>query len=280
MAVPEPAYMVGASRRVGHAARSDPYQAIPDMDLVYAVVAIGAVIAGFIQGLSGFAFALVAMSIWAWVLDPAVAAVLVVFGATVGQVMGAVSTRLRFDARRAFPYLAGGLIGIPLGVGVLPHLDPATFKFGLGMFLVLWCPTMLSIRRLPRVTFGGRAADGMAGVLGGIMGGIGGVSGPIPTLWITMRGYGKDIERALIQTFNLSILSATLVVYTVSGLVTVDLLPLFAVVAAAVLVPVWLGARLYAGIADVAFRRIVLSLLAVSGAMLVASSAGEVLGWR
>lgn len=60
------------------------------MSLLYAVVAGGAVLGGFIQGLSGFAFALVAMSIWAWVLDPAVAAVLVVFGATTGQIMGAI----------------------------------------------------------------------------------------------------------------------------------------------------------------------------------------------
>ncbi len=250
------------------------------MTVVYAVVVIGAVIGGFIQGLSGFAFALVAMSIWAWVLDPAIAAVLVVFGATTGQVMGAISTRLRFDARRAAPYLVGGLIGIPIGVRVLPYLDPHTFKFGLGTFLVLWCPTMLTIRSLPRITAGGRAADGVIGVMGGIMGGIGGVSGPIPTLWITMRGYGKDIERALIQTFNLAILSCTLVVYTVSGLVTVDLLPLFGVVAAAVLLPSWLGARLYKGIADVAFRRIVLCLLAVSGVMLIASSVGQVFGWN
>lgn len=248
------------------------------MDLVYAVVVVGAVIGGFIQGLSGFAFALVAMSIWAWVLDPAVAAVLVVFGATTGQIMGAISTRLRFDAARATPYLIGGLCGIPLGVWVLPYLDPQTFKFGLGAFLVLWCPTMLTIRSLPRITAGGRPADGVIGLLGGIMGGIGGVSGPIPTLWITMRGYGKEIERALIQTFNLAILSSTLVVYTVSGLVTAKILPMFAVVAAAVLIPSWLGARLYSGIADVTFRRIVLCLLGVSGLMLVASSAGHVFG--
>lgn len=39
----------------------------------------GAVIAGFIQGLTGFAFALVAMSFWVWVLPPQLAAPLVVF---------------------------------------------------------------------------------------------------------------------------------------------------------------------------------------------------------
>ena len=35
---------------------------------------LGAMIAGFVQGLTGFAFALIAMSFWVWVLNPQVAA--------------------------------------------------------------------------------------------------------------------------------------------------------------------------------------------------------------
>ncbi len=35
------------------------------MHSIYFVVALGAVVAGFVQGLSGFAFGLVAMSFWA-----------------------------------------------------------------------------------------------------------------------------------------------------------------------------------------------------------------------
>ena len=61
------------------------------MDSVYLVVTLGAVIAGFVQGLSGFAFGLVAMSFWAWVLDPRLAATLAVFGALVGQILAAIT---------------------------------------------------------------------------------------------------------------------------------------------------------------------------------------------
>ncbi|MDH4052870.1 MAG: sulfite exporter TauE/SafE family protein, partial [Rubrivivax sp.] len=38
----------------------------------------GAVVAGFVQGLSGFGFSMVAMSFWVWGLDPRAAAVLAV----------------------------------------------------------------------------------------------------------------------------------------------------------------------------------------------------------
>jgi hypothetical protein len=50
------------------------------------------------------------------------------------------------------------------------------------------------------------------------------------------------------------------------------MLPMLAIVAACVLVPVLLGARLYVGISDATFRQIVLGLLTVSGVMLLASS--------
>ena len=44
------------------------------MDPLY-LIALGAMVAGFVQGLSGFAFGMVAMSFWAWSLEPQVAAV-------------------------------------------------------------------------------------------------------------------------------------------------------------------------------------------------------------
>ncbi len=57
------------------------------MDGLYLVIALGAAAAGFVQGLSGFAFGMVAMSFWAWVLQPQDAAALAVFGSLVGQVI-------------------------------------------------------------------------------------------------------------------------------------------------------------------------------------------------
>ena len=48
------------------------------MDSVLLIVALGAVAAGFVQGLSGFGFGMVAMSFWAWALEPRLAALLAV----------------------------------------------------------------------------------------------------------------------------------------------------------------------------------------------------------
>jgi uncharacterized protein len=65
--------------------------------------------------------------------------------------------------------------------------------------------------------------------------------------------------------------------YLATGVVTRDMLPLLAIVAPAMLVPVLLGARLYIGISEVGFRRIVLGLLTASGVALLASSVPKLL---
>ncbi|KQQ75653.1 permease [Xanthomonas sp. Leaf131] len=242
------------------------------MHEIFWVVAIGAVVAGFVQGLSGFAFSLVAMSFWAWALEPRVAATLAVFGALTGQLLAVASVRRGFDWRTLLPFVLGGLVGIPLGVVLLPRIDMDMFKAILGTLLVLWCPAMLMARRLPRIGKGGRVADGVVGLAGGVMGGLGGFTGALPTLWCTLRGYEKDRQRAVIQNFNLSMLLVTMATYLGTGVVTRDMLPLFAIVAPAMLIPTLLGARLYVGLSEATFRQIVLGLLTVSGVAMLLSS--------
>ncbi|CUI34272.1 sulfite exporter TauE/SafE family protein [Achromobacter xylosoxidans] len=247
------------------------------MDAVW-IVAVGAAVAGFVQGLSGFAFGMVAMSFWAWVLDPRLAAALAVFGALTGQLLAVFSVRRGFNWPLLWPFLLGGLAGIPLGVLILPHLDMDWFKAVLGALLALWCPVMLMAQRLPRIG-GNRWGDGAVGLVGGVMGGIGGFAGSVPTLWCTLRGFGKDTQRAVIQNFNLSMLAVTMATYLATGIVTRDMAPMFAVVAPAMLIPTLLGTRLYIGISEVAFRRLVLGLLTCSGLTLLASSVPQLLGY-
>ncbi|WP_458765613.1 sulfite exporter TauE/SafE family protein [Cupriavidus basilensis] len=248
------------------------------MEFPVLILALGAVVAGFVQGLSGFAFGMVAMSFWVWTVEPRLAATMAVFGSLTGQVVAAVTVRRSFSPRQLLPFVAGGILGIPIGVAILPALNPSVFKACLGGLLVIWCPLMLMSRRLPHIRAGGRVADGVIGAAGGIMGGIGGFTGVIPTLWCTLRGLAKDEQRAIIQNFNLATLAVTMATYVGTGIVTRDMLPMFLVVGPAMLVPSILGARLYIGISEIAFRRIVLSLLTASGVALLSASLPKLLG--
>lgn len=243
------------------------------MDSQTLVIIAGAVAAGFVQGLSGFGFGLVAMSFWAWTIDPRLAVAMAVFGALTGQVIAAVTVRRGFDLHRLAPFVLGGLLGIPLGMLLLPQVDVQVFKAFLGSLLAIWCPAMLFSARLPRITHGGRVADALVGAGGGVMGALGGFTGVLPTLWCTLRGMDKDAQRAIVQNFNLAMLLVTFATYIATGIITTTAtLPYLAIVAPAMLAPSLLGARLYIGISEATFRKVVLSLLTCTGVALLASS--------
>jgi len=245
------------------------------------LIAIGAAFAGFVQGLSGFGFSLCALSLWAWTLDPELAAVLSVFGALTGQLLAAFAVRRGFEAKDVLPFIAGGLLGLPLGLWLLPHVDTVVFRGFVGTLLAVWCPLMLLSPRLPRLRFGGpianRLGDALAGAAGGAMGPLGGFTGAVPTLWCTLRGYERDLQRAVVQNFNLAILAVTMASYLARGMVQPAMWPLMAVVAPALLLPALLGMKVYVGISPLAFRNIVLTLLTASGIAMLANALPQLL---
>jgi len=211
------------------------------------------------------------MSVWAWTLEPQLAASLAVFGSFSGQLIAAITVRRGFDLARLAPFVLGGLAGLPVGVWLLPRLDVPLFKTLLGVILIVVCPLMIMVDRFPKVTRGARLADAASGAVGGVMGGLGGFTGVVPTLWCTLRGYPKDTQRSVIQNFNLAMLAVTLGVYVATGIVRASFAPTLVLVVPAMLLPSLLGARLYRRLGHKGFRQVVLAPLSASGVALLAA---------
>lgn len=233
------------------------------------IVVVGAFAGGFVSGLAGFGTGLVALGIWLYAVQPAVASSLVVICSVISQTMTLPAIWHAVDARRAWPFVVCGLVGVPIGTYLLSYLDPAAFKLGLGALLLIFSSALLINRRPLKVTFGGRPLDGIIGFAGGILGGLAGLSGPLPTLWASVRGWGKDERRAVFQVFNWTILSAAFVVHALAGLITREVGQLVLLAAPATIVGSWLGQRSYRRLSDQGFHTVVLALLFISGAALV-----------
>ena len=232
----------------------------------------GTAAAAFVSGLSGFAFGMVALSVWAWTLDPKLFSPLIVFGSLIAQLVSFRTLRMRLDWGRLLPFLIPGLIGVPLGVRLLASIDLGWFKLATGALLVVFSGGMLLARDLPPLRHGGRVADGVVGLVAGVMGGLAGLPGPAPILWCALRRWDKDVQRSVFQGFYLTMHAVALASYAASGLLTVRLGGVFALMLPAILLPTWAGARLYRRVSEAAFRRVVLVLLLVSGCVLVATS--------
>ena len=98
------------------------------------------------QGVTGFAFSIVALSFWAWALPPETAAPLAVFGALIGQIASLASVRGGFEWPKIVPLVVGGGIGVPIGVFLLHNADPQSFRLAVGVLLTSYSLFGLLVR--------------------------------------------------------------------------------------------------------------------------------------
>jgi uncharacterized membrane protein YfcA len=240
----------------------------------FVLLPLGALAGGYVSGLAGFGTALMALGIWLYVFPPSIAVPLVLIRSIVAQTSTLPSFWRSIDFRLVWPFLIGGLAGVPLGTMMIAYADPRLFKLSFGVLLLVF-PAALYFNRAPIVvSFGGRAADAAIGFAGGILGGLAGLSGPIPILWASLRGWGKDERRGIFQTFNGTVLGAALCLQAATGFITREVVWLGLFALPATLIGAWLGARTYRALSDRNFRDVVLGLLFLSGIGLVWSSLG------
>jgi uncharacterized membrane protein YfcA len=240
----------------------------------YALLFLGALAGGFVAGLAGFGTALMALGIWLYVLPPSLAVPLVLICSVVAQSSTLPAMWKSFDLTLVWPFIIGGLLGVPIGTMLVAHADPNVFKLAVGVFLLVF-PIALYFNRTPlAVRFGGKVADAAIGFAGGILGGLAGLSGPLPILWASIRGWGKDERRGIFQIFNWTVLAAALCLQTAAGIVAQEVVWLALLAFPGTIIGAWLGARLYHALNDRNFTDVVLALLLLSGVGLVWNSIG------
>lgn len=240
---------------------------------VWIIFIIGAGLAGFVQGLTGFAFALIAMSFWVWILPPQVSAPLVVFASLWCHLISlSKEHKHHFNKSLVLPYIIAGLIGVPLGTYLLDIVNAEIFKLILGLFLMLWCPTMYFSPQLNFMNHLGKKSDACIGFMGGVLGGLGGFCGALPSAWVMLKKLPKDQQRYILRHFNFAIQLFTIMVYLWRGTIDSSHLTFIGVIILAVSIPAILGAQLFYKISERQFKHVVLSLLFASGCILTLTS--------
>ena len=112
------------------------------------IVMLGALAGGFVSGLSGFGTGITAMGIWLYVISPPVAASLVIICSIISR-LPELTLPMVWHAiqwKSVWPYIAPGLIGVPVGTVLLSRIDPNLFKICIGLFLVVYAIYALTRR--------------------------------------------------------------------------------------------------------------------------------------
>jgi uncharacterized membrane protein YfcA len=223
----------------------------------------------FIAGLSGFAFGLVAASLWLYILSPSQSAALIIGFGLLVQGYSVWKLRRALDWHRLRPFVAGAALGVPAGVTLLTWSDPRNVRIAVGVLLVAYSLYAWFRPQLKLAATGGRISDAIIGFFNGVLGGLTGLAGILVTIWCGLRGWPKDAQRAVFQPVAVAIFLMSALWLGAKGTVTADTIKFFVIGLPFLFAGTWLGLKLFGRIDEAMFRKIVLTLLFISGAALV-----------
>lgn len=232
--------------------------------------ASAAFVAAMVAGVAGFAFAPICAAVWLHLFTPLETATLTVGYNILVQSYGTWRLRHAFDLSRLWPFVLGGLPGVAVGILVLRHADATTMRIAVGAFLILYALYGL-LRPAFKPIRVGAAADSAASLVGGMIGAMAGFPGLLVVIWCSLRGWTKDVQRAVFQPVSVTLLLSAAVTLVASGSVTSTIAERFAIGLPALLLGTWAGFALYGKVNEEMFRRVLLMLLLASGLFLLAS---------
>ena len=227
---------------------------------------LGAAAGGFINGLSGTGTALFALGFYLVVLDPVTAVAIVALMSVVAGVQGlwVVRAAILDHPKRLMRFVIPGLVGVPIGIWLLSGLDTDVLRLGVAGFLILYGGYFAFRRALPAFTRRTPVIDAAVGGIGGLLGGAAGMSGALPSMWMSLRPWTKFETRAVLQPFNMVMLTTTVVLLYWRGAYD-GALPALAITIPSGLLAAQVGIFVFRRLSDTGFRRILILLCLAMG---------------
>ena len=232
-------------------------------------LAIGAAAGGFVNGLAGFGTSLFALGWWLQVLTPIEAVAMALLVAVTTGFPGLYTVRKAINFRRLSIYLVPAIAGIPIGLSVLHVVSPDVLKIIVATFLILYGIFFFARRNIPTVDWHLPWFDAILGFAGGILGAVAGLSGALPTVWLSLKPWPKMDQRAILQPFNVTVLSLSACALWYSGAYSTLSIAHFAIVIPAALISAIAGLKVFSLITDIHFRYLIVFLTSLSGVILL-----------
>lgn len=225
------------------------------------------VLAGGLQGLTGFGAALVAIPFLSFVIDIKDAVPLTILNGLVINTYLCVKLRHYLVLRKILPLLLGAGPGVITGILFFHHVDSEFLKMLLGTILVLYSPYCLLTKPKPINPPVGWAY--LAGYLTGMITVLLSAGGPPTIIYTTLTSWKKEvIKGTLIGFFTVNAYLA-FAAQALGGVVSKEILVLFVQSAPAVLLGTIGGAALSTKIDRERYLLFVHLLLTATGVILI-----------
>lgn len=220
-------------------------------------------LAGFIQGFSGFGSVLLSLPLLALFLEPKTAIPLLALVGLLLTMLLLFPLWKDLEGRRVLPLLLGAAPGVPLGVFILKVLNGPVILAVIGTVLVLYALYGLVSRGTKKEL--GKGWAYMTGFISGCFGGAFSASGPPVIVYITLQPWSKELIKATLQGYYL--FSGLLVVcsQSLTGLLTEEVWRLFVQSLPALIVGTYSGHFFFGKVREDLYRRVILLLLLCLG---------------
>ncbi len=227
--------------------------------------------AAFLRSALGFGDAVVAMPLLAMVVGLKTASPLVAFvGPTISVLILAREWR-RIEFGAAGRLVVASFLGIPIGVYGLARLPEAPLKILLAVLILGY-----GVFGLAKPSVRIRSEKGwlpwLVGWIAGVLGGAYNTNGPPVVAYGMLRGWEPERFRATLQGYFLPTGLAILAGHGLAGMWTADVLRNYFYSLPAIVLGVFLGGLLNRRLSRAIFAKLVYSLLAAMGALLLVRS--------
>jgi len=232
---------------------------------------LGAAAGGFINGLAGFGTALFALGFFLTIMPPVQAVAIVVVMSVLSGLQGVWIVRhvVFENPVRLLRFLIPALIGIPIGVTTLSHIDSASLKILIAVFLIAYGGYFSIRSNLPQIAQRTSLIDSCVGFTGGVLGGMASLSGALPTIWCSMKTWTKRETRAVLQPYNVAVLMLTAIMLAWQGAYTWRTLSYLFIILPVTMIFAQIGIMIFKRLTDNQFKRMLIVMTFMAGIVLL-----------
>lgn len=231
------------------------------------LIALIFLLAGFVQGITGFGSALVAIPLLSLIIDIKSAVPLCILNSLVITTYLSLKMRRDLDKKKILPLCIAAVPGIILGSTLLKHMNSDIIRLWLGILLIAYSLHSLFSTPKPRKLH--TAWSYLTGFSSGAIGAAFSAGGPPAIIYTALNDWKKDTIKATLSGFFLfnSYLIAT--VHAISGLTTIEIFTHFMISAPFVLLGTVLGTICYGRIPHKLYMKIIFAFLTLMGIMMI-----------
>lgn len=233
------------------------------------LISIIFLLAGFIQGVTGFGSALVAIPLLSLIIDIKDAVPLCILNSLVITTYLSLKMRKHLDPKKIVPLCAAAVPGIIAGSTLLKRVSSTVIEICLGVLLIAY--SIYSLISTPERKQLHVIWSYIAGFLSGAIGAAFSAGGPPTIIYATLNDWEKDAIKATLSGFFLfnSYLIAT--VHAINGLTTIEIFTYFMISAPFVFLGTVLGTICYGKIPGERYLQLIFIFLILMGIMMIAT---------